>query len=167
MSNQVYAGKFIAERETDNIRTACRRLGVEHPVVNDRQFRTWRAYGVQAWPSVVLVAPDGRYIGTHAGEFTFEQFDRIIGVAVEAFAADGTLTEAAPLRARSSSLPFPARCASPARCWQTLRRAVVQPTRAQPRAVTTLDESGQRATVTHTIGSGESAFRDGPSDVLR
>ncbi len=64
----VHAGKFIAERETSRIRHATRRLGVRHPVVNDRQFRIWRAYGVQAWPTLVFVAPDGSYLGSHAGE---------------------------------------------------------------------------------------------------
>src|SRR6266550_6391671 len=83
----VHAGKFIAERETENIRTATWRLGVTHPVVNDRQFRTWRAYNVQAWPTVVLVSPDGQYIGQHSGEFSFDSFDQIIGAAVQAYKA--------------------------------------------------------------------------------
>src|SRR5438477_10791457 len=81
----VHSGKFIAERMTENIRTATRRLGIEHPVVNDRQFRTWRAFSVQAWPTVVLVSPDGNYIGQHAGEITFEMFDPILGAVVEAY----------------------------------------------------------------------------------
>src|SRR5947207_12679819 len=87
----VHAGKFIAERETENIRTATRRLGIEHPVVNDRQFRTWRAYNVQAWPTVVLVSPDGRYIGNHAGEITFDAFDPIFEAVVEAYSQAGLL----------------------------------------------------------------------------
>jgi sugar lactone lactonase YvrE len=159
----VHAGKFIAERETENIRTACRRLGVEHPVVNDRQFRTWRAFGVQAWPTVVLVAPDGRYIGTHAGEFTFEQFDRIIGVAVEAFAAEGSLVEgplpiaAEPEPEIAGPMRFPAKVLADA----AGGRLFVADTGHNRVLVATPDESGQRATVTHTIGSGEKGLRDG------
>jgi DNA-binding beta-propeller fold protein YncE len=65
----VHAGKYPAERRTEDIRSACARLGVEHPVVNDRQFRVWRAYAVEAWPTVVLVAPDGRIAAVRAGEF--------------------------------------------------------------------------------------------------
>jgi hypothetical protein len=135
-------------------------------VVNDRHFRTWRAFGVQAWPTVVLVGPDGNYIGTHSGEFTFEQFDRIIGVAVEAFTADGSMAEVAldfaldPEPAPSGPLRFPGKVlADPAD-----GRLFVADTGHNRVLVATLDESGQHATVTQTIGSGESAFRDGPFD---
>ena len=159
----VHAGKFIAERETANIEMACRRLGVEHPVVNDRQFRTWRAYGVQAWPTIVLVAPDGKYIGTHAGEFTFEQFDRIIGVAVEAFSAEGSMAQGPlpitpePEPEIAGPLRFPAKVlADP-----VSGRLFVADTGHNRVLVATLDQSGHQATVTQTIGSGESGFRDG------
>ncbi|MDH4139750.1 MAG: hypothetical protein OEV43_04190, partial [Coriobacteriia bacterium] len=55
----VHAGKFRAERETARIRRACDRLGVTHPVVNDRAYRIWRAYDVGAWPTIALIDPDG------------------------------------------------------------------------------------------------------------
>ena len=87
----VHAGKFIAERETDNIRTATRRLDVPHPVVNDRHFRTWRAFQVQAWPTIVLVSPDGNYIGQHAGEITFDMIDPILEAVVEVYSESGML----------------------------------------------------------------------------
>lgn len=66
----IHSGKFIAERETDRIADAAQRLGVEHPVANDRQFRVWRAYAVRAWPTIVVIDPRGYVLGQHAGEFT-------------------------------------------------------------------------------------------------
>ena len=66
----VHSGKFIAERETPRIADAARRLGVAHPVVNDRQFRIWRSYAVRAWPTIVVIDPRGYVLGMHAGEFT-------------------------------------------------------------------------------------------------
>lgn len=66
----VHSGKFIAERETSRIADAARRLGVAHPVVNDRQFRIWRSYAVRAWPTIVVIDPEGYVLGMHAGEFT-------------------------------------------------------------------------------------------------
>jgi hypothetical protein len=66
----VHSGKFIAERETSRIADAARRLGVGHPVVNDRQFRVWRSYAVRAWPTIVVIDADGYVRGMHAGEFT-------------------------------------------------------------------------------------------------
>lgn len=37
----IHLGKCINECVTRIIARACERLGVEHPVVNDRQFRIW------------------------------------------------------------------------------------------------------------------------------
>jgi DNA-binding beta-propeller fold protein YncE len=66
----VHSGKYHRERETDRIREASIRLGNTHPVVNDRQFRVWRSYAVQAWPTLVLLSPDGYVLATRPGEFT-------------------------------------------------------------------------------------------------
>lgn len=71
----VHSGKFRAERLTENIRQAVLRLEIDHPVVNDRQFRLWRSYGVNAWPTLALVDPEGRTADLHPGEFTFEECD--------------------------------------------------------------------------------------------
>ena len=68
----VHSGKYIAERETARIADAVQRLGVAHPVVNDRQFRIWRSYAVRAWPTIVVIDPQGHVLGMHAGEFTIE-----------------------------------------------------------------------------------------------
>ena len=68
----VHSGKFITERETDRIAEAARRLGIEHPIVNDRQFRVWRSHAVRAWPTIVVIDPRGYVLGQHAGEFTAE-----------------------------------------------------------------------------------------------
>src|SRR5947209_16653368 len=70
---------------------ACRRLGITHPVLNDRQYRTWRAFGVQAWPTVVLVDPVGNYIGQHAGEFTFEMMQPIFDEVIEVYNKAGLI----------------------------------------------------------------------------
>ena len=65
-----HSGKFIAERETARLAAACERLGISHPVVNDRQFRVWRAFAVRAWPTLIAIDAGGAVIGMHAGEFT-------------------------------------------------------------------------------------------------
>src|SRR3989304_6255211 len=87
----VHAGKFLAERSTKNIRQAVMRLEIEHPVVNDRNFRIWRAYGVSAWPTLVLIDPEGGYVASHAGEITFESFDPVIGQTVTRYDGLGRL----------------------------------------------------------------------------
>ena len=74
----VHSGKYIAERETARIRDAAIRLGNAHPIVNDRQFRVWRAYAVRAWPTLVLVDPEGYAVASHAGEFTADMVAPVV-----------------------------------------------------------------------------------------
>ena len=89
----VHAGKYPAERVTARIRSACGRLDVTHPVVNDRQFRIWRAYAVEAWPTVVLVDADGRIVARQAGEFDTEAQAQTISRTIERSRNDGALVE--------------------------------------------------------------------------
>jgi sugar lactone lactonase YvrE len=98
----VHAGKFRAERVTANIAAAAQRLGVEHPIVNDRLFRIWRSFNVGAWPTVVLVAPAGGVVGELAGEFLAGQLAPTLDAVIrESDRAD--IAEVARLRRG----PFP------------------------------------------------------------
>ncbi len=74
----VHSGKYIAERETARIREAAQRLDIDHPIVNDRQYRVWRAYAVRAWPTVVVIDPKGSVLGSHAGEFTADMLGPVV-----------------------------------------------------------------------------------------
>jgi thiol-disulfide isomerase/thioredoxin len=87
----VHSGKFAHERETANLAAACQRQGVAHPVVNDRQFRVWRAYGVQAWPTIALVSPEGMLLGVQPGEFPLETVAEAIHRGVTDAESRGTL----------------------------------------------------------------------------
>ncbi len=159
----VHAGKFIAERDTENIRTATRRLGIVHPVVNDRAFRTWRAYNVQAWPTVVLVSPDGQYIGQHSGEITFDAFDQIIGMAAQAYKAEGSLTPGPldfpldPAPASDSPLYFPGKALADA----SGGRLFIADTGHNRILVANVPGDGTSARVVQTIGTGQAGFQDG------
>src|SRR5690606_39676481 len=87
----VHSGKFIAERETRNVRQAVLRHGITHPVVNDRQFRIWRSYAVNAWPTLVLIDPAGRGVGQQAGERPPESLAEAIRRLVARAESEGTL----------------------------------------------------------------------------
>lgn len=87
----VHSPKFPTERLTPGLRQAVRRLGIRHPVVNDRDFQVWRAYAVSAWPTLVLIDPQGRIIGQHRGEFPYDAFERLIANAVAHFQERGLL----------------------------------------------------------------------------
>ena len=81
----VHSAKFSSEKETENIRQAVLRYGIEHPVVNDHSMQIWQEYAVRAWPSFMLIDPNGKIVGSHSGERVFELFDGVIAQMVEHF----------------------------------------------------------------------------------
>ncbi|HEY8491492.1 MAG TPA: alkyl hydroperoxide reductase [Dehalococcoidia bacterium] len=155
----VHAGKFWNERRTEGIRKAVQRLGLTHPVVNDRYFRIWRAYDVNAWPTVVLIDPEGRYVGSQPGEITADLFDPIIGGVVAEFQRRGTL-DRRPLPFRPE--PEPAGpLAFPQKVLAAGGRLFVADTNHHRVLLARLSEDGGTARVEAVAGGGE-GFRDGP-----
>lgn len=111
----VQAGKFPAERSTPRIAEACERLGVHHAVVNDRQFRVWHDYTVNAWPTVAVIDPAGYLVGIQPGEFPLEPMAAVIERLIDRATQDGTLrrgpdpARVTPPPAFDSVVRFPAR----------------------------------------------------------
>jgi thiol-disulfide isomerase/thioredoxin len=64
----VHSAKFESEKTSNNIRKAILKFGIEHPVVNDADFKVWESYGVKAWPTITLISPDGKVVGQRSGE---------------------------------------------------------------------------------------------------
>jgi thiol-disulfide isomerase/thioredoxin len=64
----VHSAKFQNEKDTDNIRSAILRYEIQHPVVNDADFKIWQSFGVNQWPTLVLINPDGKVEKVYAGE---------------------------------------------------------------------------------------------------
>ncbi|GIV08059.1 MAG: hypothetical protein KatS3mg019_0150 [Fimbriimonadales bacterium] len=87
----VHSAKFFTEQETENIRQAILRYEIEHPVVNDSQMAVWQQYAVRAWPTLVLIDPNGKIVGYHSGEGIYEIFDRAIEQTIKTAEARGTL----------------------------------------------------------------------------
>lgn len=87
----IHSAKFDNEKQTQNIREAIRRYEIEHPVVNDKDFKVWRSYAVHSWPTLMLINPNGRVIGAHSGEGIYDLFDQVIGKTVKYFDAKGQI----------------------------------------------------------------------------
>ncbi|MBK1989008.1 redoxin domain-containing protein [Sphaerospermopsis aphanizomenoides BCCUSP55] len=64
----VHSGKFDNEKEIANIRQAILRYDIEHPVLVDSDFRVWENYTIKAWPTLIIIDPQGYVIGQFAGE---------------------------------------------------------------------------------------------------
>ena len=74
----VHSAKFANERDVQRVREAVLREGIAHPVVVDRDFDIWKRFGVRAWPTLVLVGPDGRMLGQVSGEGQRAVLDALI-----------------------------------------------------------------------------------------
>jgi DNA-binding beta-propeller fold protein YncE len=89
----VHSAKFQNERESENIRQAILRYGIEHPVINDSNFAIWQAYGARAWPTLVLIDPEGNIVGSDTGEGHYEILDKLIGKLVSDFRSKNLIKE--------------------------------------------------------------------------
>ena len=89
----VHSAKFDNEKDTENIRKIILRYDVEHPVINDANFKIWDAYAIRAWPGLVLVDPDGYIVGRWFGEGQFDTIEGQIQQAVADFRKKGNLNE--------------------------------------------------------------------------
>ncbi len=89
----VHSAKFDNEKDSKNIRDAILRYDIQHPVVNDSEMLIWRKFGTRAWPTLVLVDPEGKYAGSQSGEGQRDLFDNVIGKMIEYHRWKGTLDE--------------------------------------------------------------------------
>lgn len=109
----VHSAKFANEGETDNIRQIITRYEIDHPIINDSDFRVWRLYGARAWPTIVIADPRGNVLAADAGEIPLDVLDTIIGGMVMYFdelgEIDRTPLPIAPIRNTvvPSALAFP------------------------------------------------------------
>jgi DNA-binding beta-propeller fold protein YncE len=81
----VHSAKFDNEKQSDCIRDAVLRHDLEHPVVNDADFKIFRAYGARGWPHFTLVDPAGDIVGHASGEGNYEVFVAAIDATIRKF----------------------------------------------------------------------------------
>ena len=107
----IHSPKFENERDPDQLQKAINRLHIRHPVANDTEFQLWRTYGIKAWPSVILIDPEGYVVGVLRGEGRRKQLDDLIASQVEAAESKGTLVRkplaVAPKPEAATTLRFP------------------------------------------------------------
>ncbi|MFL6256681.1 MAG: thioredoxin-like domain-containing protein [Pyrinomonadaceae bacterium] len=154
----VHSAKFENEKETENIRRIILRYGLEHPVVNDADFRIWRSYAVRAWPTQVLIDTSGYVVGQISGEGHYDVIDGAVAELVAEAKKRGTL-DTRPLkfaleRAKTGDLPlaFPGKVLAD----EKGDRLFVADSNHNRVVVTKLD-----GTFLYSIGSGARGRHDG------
>jgi thiol-disulfide isomerase/thioredoxin len=109
----VHSGKFDEEKDSDNIRAAVLRYNIEHPVINDPNYAIWQRWGIDTWPSLRLIDPEGNLVWGINGEVEFEILQRELKSRIASYRRKGVLNET-PIefnrerrRAQESPLLFP------------------------------------------------------------
>ncbi|WP_232212795.1 thioredoxin-like domain-containing protein, partial [Saccharomonospora saliphila] len=90
----VHSPKFAREGEAESVAAAVARYGVDHPVVSDPEMALWQQYAVKAWPTLVVVDPEGYIAHVAAGEGHADALRRVLTDLVTTHDAKGTLRRA-------------------------------------------------------------------------
>ncbi|MEV8535803.1 NHL domain-containing thioredoxin family protein [Streptomyces sp. NPDC051211] len=87
----VHSPKFVHEAEHQAVVDAVERYEVHHPVLDDPELATWKQYAVRAWPTLVVIDPEGYIVAQHAGEGHAHAIERLVEELEAEHEAKGTL----------------------------------------------------------------------------
>ncbi|EXU63365.1 hypothetical protein Z951_36500 [Streptomyces sp. PRh5] len=158
----VHSPKFVHEAEHQAVVDAVERYEVHHPVLDDPELATWKQYAVRAWPTLVVIDPEGYVVAQHAGEGHAHALETLVAQLEAEHAAKGTLRrgdgpyvppEPVPteLRFPGKALPLPGGTFLVS---DTTRHQLVE-----------LAADGE--SVVRRIGAGERGLTDGTSERAR
>lgn len=158
----VHSPKFEHEADPVALADAVERYEVHHPVLDDPELTTWQAYAVRAWPTLVVVDPEGYVVHVAAGEGHVEALRRVIAEIVAEHERKGTLHRGdgpyVPPPAADTVLRFPS-------------KVVVTPSGtllvSNTARHTLVELAADGETVLRTIGAGGRGRTDGPADQAR
>ncbi len=109
----VHSPKFVHEADPDALAAAVERYAVHHPVLDDPELVTWQTYTARAWPTLVLVDPEGYVVAQYAGEGHAHAIDALLGELREEHRRRGTLQPGdspyVPPTVEPTDLRFPAK----------------------------------------------------------
>ena len=112
----VHSPKFEHEKDHAALERAVARYDVRHPVWDDPDRTTWEQYGVRAWPTLILVDPEGYALAAVAGEGNARALGRTMEEILTYYRERGTLNgepvQMRPPPIRSGALRFPGKVAA-------------------------------------------------------
>jgi thiol-disulfide isomerase/thioredoxin len=152
----VHSPKFAHEADPVALAAAVERYEVHHPVLDDPQLVTWSAYTARAWPTLVVIDPEGYIVAQMAGEGHAHNLEILVRDLVAEHEANGTLHRGdgpyvAPVPT-SGTLRFPAKAIA-------LPGGTFLVADAGHHSLAELAPDGE--TLVRRIGSGERGLADG------
>lgn len=163
----VHSPKFVHEADPVALAAAVERYEVRHPVLDDPELTTWSAYTARAWPTLVVIDPEGYVVAHMAGEGHRHNLEILVADLVAEHEAKGTLHRGdgpyVPPPPTSGTLRFPAKVIRlPAVDGHSGNLLVAD---AGHHSLAELAPDGE--TLVRRIGSGERGLADGGPDVAR
>jgi thiol-disulfide isomerase/thioredoxin len=155
----VHSPKFAHEADHEALIAACERYGVHHPVLDDPELATWKAYAVRAWPTLTVVDPAGYIAAQMSGEGHVHGLRSLLAELVAEFDAKGALRRGdSPYVApepEPTELRFPGKVIA-------LPGGTYLVSDSSHHSIVEL--AADAATVLRRFGSGERGFSDGDRD---
>ena len=154
----VHWAKFDHEKTTQAVRQAVQRLEVRHPVVNDDYEYLRQSYRVRAWPTLVLIDPLGRVVGSHAGEGVYPLFQPVIDQMVREYGAAGLIDVRPVDTITAGAEPIPTVLSFPGKVLADPQSSRLFIADSGHHRVLVTDLNGEISAV---IGNGSSGYIDG------
>ena len=158
----VHSPKFEHEADPDALAAAVERYEVHHPVLDDPDLVTWQAYTARAWPTLVVIDPEGYIVAQMAGEGHGSALAAIVRELIVEHEAKGTLHRGdgpyVPPAPSSGTLRFPAKAVA-------LPGGNLLVADAGHHSLAELAADGE--TLVRRIGTGERGLADGGPDEAR
>ncbi|WP_426564070.1 NHL domain-containing thioredoxin family protein [Angustibacter sp. McL0619] len=107
----VHSPKFEHEADADALVAAVERYEVRHPVLDDPDLVTWKAFAARAWPTLTVIDPEGYVVAQLSGEGHAHGLAILLDELVAEHDVKGTLHRGSgpyvPPAPPSTSLRFP------------------------------------------------------------
>ncbi|MFK0005360.1 NHL domain-containing thioredoxin family protein [Paenarthrobacter sp. NPDC090522] len=87
----VHSPKFEHEADPVALASAVERYEIHHPVLDDPELATWKAYTARAWPTLVVIDPEGYIVAHLSGEGHADGLAVLLEELVAEHEAKGTL----------------------------------------------------------------------------
>jgi thiol-disulfide isomerase/thioredoxin len=109
----VHSPKFPHESDHAAVARAVARHRITHPVLDDPEMETWQQYGVRAWPTLVVIDPEGYVVAMASGEGNGQALGGVIEHLLEGREDLATGPAFTPVSlARETTLSYPGKVAS-------------------------------------------------------
>ncbi|PPS45269.1 thioredoxin-like domain-containing protein [Chroococcidiopsis sp. TS-821] len=153
----IHSAKFDNEKEVENIRQAVLRYDIEHPVLVDSGFKVWQQYAVRAWPTLIIIDPEGYVVNSLSGEGHRDAIDQLVAQLIEKHKQTGTLSaQALNPTLEKQRQPLITPLAFPGKVLATTSSLFVADSGHHRIVASTLEGE-----LRYVIGTGKAGLRDG------